>query len=134
MSTGIVSTARIQHATPAATYADSQHRDWESDAELSEEAKANGCRDIAREPIEFGDGDGPENASRALTDTIALSDAVRVATQKTLDEDTLITADHRQTFSIAGYPDHGNDILGKDRPGITLPLYEADLRSGVGRH
>ncbi|MEO1553802.1 MAG: alkaline phosphatase, partial [Pseudomonadota bacterium] len=31
LSTGIVSTARITHATPAATYAESASRDWEDD-------------------------------------------------------------------------------------------------------
>ena len=240
MSTGIVSTARITHATPAATYAHSPNRDWESDAELSADAKTAGCKDIARQLIEFPYGNGLEvalgggrsyflpttvndpedagskgrrldgrnlagewassrpnaayvwnkaqfdainpattkhllglfershmeyeadraldagkepsladmtaksidilekrngnkgyflmveagrvdhahhagNASRALTDTIALSDAVRTAMRKSSAEDTLIivTADHSHTFTIAGYPDRGNDILGK---------------------
>ncbi len=238
LATGIVSTARITHATPAATYAHTPNRDWESDAELTDEARANGCRDIARQLIEFPYGDGLEvalgggrsyflpntvadpedagakgrrkdgrnlphewtgrpgaayvwnkaqfdaidprhtrhllglfershmeyeqdrakdagkepslaemtgkaidvlqangrkgyflmveggrvdhahhagNASRALTDTIALSDAVRTALKKTDERDTLIivTADHSHTFTVAGYPDRGNDILGK---------------------
>jgi alkaline phosphatase len=240
MATGIVSTARITHATPAATYAHTPNRDWESDAELSKEAVANGCHDIARQLVELPYGDGLEvalgggrsyflpktaadpedagatgrrldrrdlpkewvgahaasayvwnqrqfdaidpkrtkhllglfershmeyehdrnndtgkepslsqmtakaieilkanaggkgyflmveggridhahhagNAARALTDAIALSDAVRLAADKTSDDDTLIivTADHSHTFTIAGYPDRGNDILGK---------------------
>lgn len=37
LSTGVVSTARITHATPAATYANSPERDWESDANLPAE-------------------------------------------------------------------------------------------------
>ena len=238
LATGIVSTARITHATPAATYSHTPSRDWESDAELPAEAKANGCKDIARQLVEFPYGDGLEvalgggrgyflpntvsdpedagaagrrkdgrnlpqewaaraaspyvwnkaqfdavdprrtrhllglfershmeyeqdrpndsgkepsladmtskaidvleansrkgyflmveggrvdhahhagNASRALTDTIALSDAVRKALEKTSERDTLIivTADHSHTFTVAGYPDRGNDILGK---------------------
>ncbi len=239
MSTGIVSTARITHATPAATYAHTPNRDWESDAELSAEAKASGCKDIARQLVEFPYGNGLEvalgggrsyflpntlndpedtsskgrrldgrnlasewgskpasayvwnkaqfdainpattkhllglfershmeyeadrpldagkepslaemtaksidilqnrndnkgyflmveggrvdhahhagNASRALVDAIALSDAVRAALRKSSAEDTLIivTADHSHTFTIAGYPDRGNNILGK---------------------
>jgi len=239
MATGVVSTARITHATPAATFAHTPNRDWESDAELSLEAKTNGCRDIARQLVEFPYGDGLEvalgggrsyflpisvadpedagakgrrldgrnltsewaqrkprsayvwnkaqfdaidpkstrhllglfershmeyeqdrgndsgkepslsdmtakaiaildaqkrnkgyflmveagrvdhahhagNASRALTDAIALSDAVRTA-QRLAGDDTLIivTADHSHSFTIAGYPDRGNDILGK---------------------
>ncbi|MGH8025142.1 MAG: alkaline phosphatase [Pseudoxanthomonas sp.] len=249
MATGIVSTARITHATPAATYAHTPNRDWESDADLSADAKTSGCKDIARQLIEFPYGNGLEvalgggrsyflpntfndpedagskgrrldgrnlasewvgtrpnaayvwnkaqfdainpattqhllglfershmeyeadraldagkepslaemtaksidilqrrsgnkgyflmveggrvdhahhagNASRALTDAIALSDAVRVATRKSSAEDTLVivTADHSHTFTIAGYPDRGNDILGKVVTDGTLAL------------
>lgn len=238
LATGIVSTARITHATPAATYAHTPNRDWENDAELTTEAKTNGCHDIATQLVDFPFGDGIEvalgggrsnflpntvndpedagtkgrrkdgrnlandwaskphsayvwnkaqfdavdprsthhllglfershmeyeydrpldagkepslaemtgkamdvlnasgkkgyflmveggridhghhagNAARALTDAIALSDAVRMATRKSSANDTLIivTADHSHVFTIAGYPDRGNNILGK---------------------
>ncbi len=249
LATGIVSTARITHATPAATFAHTPNRDWESDAELTAEARAGGCKDIARQLIEFPYGNGLEvalgggrsyflpntvadpedagsngrrldgrnlasewasgrpgasyvwnkaqfnainpattgpvlglfershmeyehdrpldtakepsladmtakaidilqaragnkgyflmveggrvdhahhagNASRALSDAIALSDAVRVANRKSSAEDTLIivTADHSHTFTVAGYPDRGNDILGKVVTDGTLSL------------
>lgn len=46
---GVVSTARITHATPAATYAHTPVRDWESDAELP---AGCGVKDIARQLIE----------------------------------------------------------------------------------
>ena len=54
------------------------------------------------------------NAARALLDTIELSNAVRRAAEMTDPEETLIivTADHSHTFTIAGYPHRGNDILG----------------------
>jgi alkaline phosphatase len=54
------------------------------------------------------------NAYRALVDTVALSDAVRVAVRKTKEADTLIvvTADHSHTLTISGYPMRGNPILG----------------------
>lgn len=58
MSTGIISTARITHATPAATYAKSPERNWESDDKLTDEAKNNGCKDIATQLVEFSYGDG----------------------------------------------------------------------------
>jgi len=247
LATGVVTTARLTHATPAATYAHSPNRDWESDAELTAEAKANGCKDIARQLIEFPFGDGIEvalgggrsyflpntvtdpedtgnkghrkdgrnltaewaanpqsafvwnkaqfdaidprstrhllglfershmeyeydrpgdtgkepslaemtgkaidvlnasgkkgyflmieagridhahhagNAFRALTDAVELSDAVRVAQSKASAADTLIvvTADHSHTFTVAGYPDRGNDILGKVRTNGQLAL------------
>lgn len=62
LSTGVVSTARVTHATPAACYAHSPERDWESDKNLSEPARAAGFRDIARQLIEFPYGDGLEVA------------------------------------------------------------------------
>lgn len=57
------------------------------------------------------------NAYRALTETIELSNAVRVAMGKVDMRETLIvvTADHSHVFTIAGYPTRGNDILGKVR-------------------
>ena len=47
---GVISTARITHATPASTYAHSVDRNWEADSEVP--AGAN-CRDIARQLIEW---------------------------------------------------------------------------------
>ncbi len=234
LSSGVVSTARITHATPAACYAHSPERDWESDAQLPADTD---IKDIARQLVEFDLGNGLEvalgggrsmflpnttpdpedqgkfgnrkdgvdltetwlnnyphaayvynqsgfdavdvrntehllglfershmkyehdrsndsggepslaemtakaiailsknrkgyvlvveagridqahhagNAFRALTDTIALSDAVRRARQLTSSQHTLliVTADHSHTFTIAGYPERGNPILG----------------------
>jgi alkaline phosphatase len=44
---GIVTTTRITHATPAALYARSAERDWESDRFIPEADRVLGCRDIA---------------------------------------------------------------------------------------
>ena len=52
--TGLVSTATITHATPAANYAHSADRNWESDADMPAEAIAAGCRDIAQQLIDYG--------------------------------------------------------------------------------
>lgn len=236
MSTGVVTTARLTHATPAATYAHVPDRDWEADSNLPAEAVTHGCKDIAAQMLDFNYGNGlnvmmgggrrsfipktlidPEgkagkrsdgrdltaewlakypnaayvqdreaflnvdvkstdhllglfnsshmeydydrseagvkgepslaemtaksidilkknakgyvliveagridhahhagNAARALYDTIALSEAVRVAMEKSSEKDTLImvTADHSHVFTIAGYPTRGNPILG----------------------
>ena len=51
--TGIVSTATITHATPAANYAHSADRNWEADSDMPAEALAAGCRDIATQLVEF---------------------------------------------------------------------------------
>ena len=53
LSTGIVSTARITHATPAATYAKSADRNWEDDGDMPAEALTAGCLDIADQLINF---------------------------------------------------------------------------------
>ncbi len=54
------------------------------------------------------------NAYRALTDTRQLAAAVQAAMDKTNPKDTLIivTADHSHVFTIGGYPQRGNPILG----------------------
>ncbi|MFV0476520.1 MAG: alkaline phosphatase [Parahaliea sp.] len=53
MATGIVSTARITHATPAATYAKSADRNWEDISDMPREAVDGGCEDIASQLINF---------------------------------------------------------------------------------
>ena len=237
LATGVVTTTRITHATPAATYAHSPERNWESDADMPDTAKQQGCKDIAQQLIEYSAGNGLEvvmggglnkflpkgsypnynntkgsradgrnliaewttknpsatfvstgsqlakiniadtkkiyglfngdhlnfdydrvtekldepsladmtktainllsknkkgyllvveggridhahhggNAFRALTDTVAFSDAIAMANTMTSDKDTLIivTADHSHTMSFVGYPQRGNPILGK---------------------
>lgn len=254
-STGIVSTARITHATPAATYAHTSNRDWEANANLPAAAVTGGVKDIAAQMIDnfgtSGIGDGLEvalgggrtyflpntafdpeytttkgrrtdsrnltteftskfggayvwnkaqfdainpatttkllglfepshmqyevdrpadtagepslaemtdkaidvlknnpkgyflmveggridhgshagNAYRTLSDTVALSDAVKKALEKVDLSDTLVivTADHSHTLTIAGYPQRGNPILGKVvSPGKTTPDLAAD--------
>lgn len=53
MSVGIVSTARLTHATPAAVYAFSPERDWENDAEIPPDQRTAGCVDIAAQLEDF---------------------------------------------------------------------------------
>ena len=62
LATGVVTTARLTHATPAACYAHVPDRDWEADADLPADARAAGFPDIARQLIEFRHGDGLEVA------------------------------------------------------------------------
>ncbi|MBD1389323.1 alkaline phosphatase [Neiella sp. HB171785] len=52
-STGVISTARITHATPAATYAKSADRNWEDVSDMPAEAVAAGCEDIASQLVNF---------------------------------------------------------------------------------
>jgi alkaline phosphatase len=52
LATGVISTARITHATPAATYAETTMRDAESDADMKPADRAAGCTDIASQLLD----------------------------------------------------------------------------------
>lgn len=53
-------------------------------------------------------------AAKAVDETVQLADAVRLATELTSRQDTLIvvTSDHSHTMSISGYSNRGTPILG----------------------
>ncbi|OUL55987.1 alkaline phosphatase [Pseudoalteromonas ulvae] len=51
-STGIISTARITHATPASAYAKSADRNWEDVSDMPE-SEAENCEDIASQLVNF---------------------------------------------------------------------------------
>lgn len=59
-ATGIVTTTRVTHASPAGAYAHTPHRDWESDAEVPEEVKVKAnitqCYDIAQQLVSSDPG------------------------------------------------------------------------------
>ncbi|XP_062053464.1 intestinal-type alkaline phosphatase-like [Lepus europaeus] len=50
-SVGVVTTTRVQHASPAGTYAHTVNRDWYSDANMPASARQEGCQDIAMQLI-----------------------------------------------------------------------------------
>jgi len=60
LSTGIVTTTRVTHATPGACYAHVPERWWENDALLPPAGREAGFPDIARQLLEFSAGDGLE--------------------------------------------------------------------------
>ncbi|MYA66690.1 MAG: alkaline phosphatase [Gammaproteobacteria bacterium] len=66
LATGVVSTARLTHATPASNYAHIMERNFESDADAAGLSDPGDCADIARQLIEFTenleDSDGLEVA------------------------------------------------------------------------
>jgi alkaline phosphatase len=74
------------------------------------------------------------NAYRALTDTVAFSEAVQAAVDATSADDTLIivTADHSHTMSFVGYPLRGNPILGKVRGGSGEGISNDYALDGLG--
>ncbi|XP_077397317.1 alkaline phosphatase, tissue-nonspecific isozyme [Festucalex cinctus] len=56
-SVGIVTTTRVQHATPATSYAHSASRKWYSDADMPASAKRDGCTDISAQLLNNTDID-----------------------------------------------------------------------------
>ena len=60
LSAGIVTTTRLTHATPAASWTHSPDRNWENDADLPAEAAQQGCRDIAQQFLDARYGRGPQ--------------------------------------------------------------------------
>ncbi|HET7268126.1 MAG TPA: alkaline phosphatase, partial [Oleiagrimonas sp.] len=58
MDAGFVTTTRVTHATPAATYGHLPERNWEVDTELPAEARAAGCTDFAAQLVDFSIGGG----------------------------------------------------------------------------
>ncbi|NWV58628.1 PPBI phosphatase, partial [Malurus elegans] len=44
---GVVTSTRVQHASPSGNYAHVVHRDWYADASMPESARQEGCKDIA---------------------------------------------------------------------------------------
>jgi alkaline phosphatase len=65
LSTGVVSTARLTHATPGACYAHTADRNWESDRDIftrRKDAHEAKFPDIARQLLEFPYGNGLEVA------------------------------------------------------------------------
>lgn len=59
--TGVVTTARLTHATPAATYSHAESRSWEADSDIPKKHRKD-CRDIALQLIDYPYGDGLEVA------------------------------------------------------------------------
>ncbi|NNF52310.1 MAG: alkaline phosphatase [Gammaproteobacteria bacterium] len=56
LATGIVTTTRITHATPAAAYAKTPDRGWEADSKIP--AAERSCEDIASQLVNYPHGDG----------------------------------------------------------------------------
>src|SRR3546814_814959 len=60
MATGVVTTTKVTHATPAATFAHVADRGWESDAAMAKAAGTGACTDIARQMVGSPFGTGPD--------------------------------------------------------------------------
>jgi alkaline phosphatase len=68
------------------------------------------------------------NARRALQDTVALNQALKAAMDSVDLKDTLVvvTSDHSHSFTMSGYPERGNPILGVVAAPIGKPTLARD--------
>ncbi len=68
------------------------------------------------------------NARRALQDTVALNQALKAAMDSVDLKDTLIvvTSDHSHSFTMSGYPERGNPILGVVEAPVGTPTLAKD--------
>lgn len=60
LATGVVTTTRVTHATPAATFSHLPDRNWENDEAMLTVRDASECHDIARQLVESPYGTGPD--------------------------------------------------------------------------
>ena len=145
MSTGLVSTARLTHATPASAYAEAVNRNWENDAELPDDVETAACPDIARQFIDWPEGDHFEIAlaggrahfldasmadPEAADDTGARSDGTNLA-----EAWAAKSSDHVTVFDAASFTEAARDpnarILGLFEPShMKYELHRADDASG----
>jgi len=103
-SVGVIATARITHATPAAMYGYAQSRDWEADKDMDEVEKF-GCRSLAAQLV---DPNTPVN--------LALGGGAKEFSKKQLkewekqDETHILVTNQEEFFSLV--PNDGQDVLG----------------------
>jgi alkaline phosphatase len=143
LATGVLSTARLTHATPASTFAESASRGWEDDTSFGS-ADAEGCKDIAAQLIDWDAGDGFEIAMGGgrrhfMTDE-TFDPEYADATGRRQDERDLITAwtaksdTHAAIFTGAEFAETDFDsdarILGLFEP--SHMQYELDRPGDAG--
>ncbi|MEL6955695.1 MAG: alkaline phosphatase [Pseudomonadota bacterium] len=159
LATGIVSTARITHATPASTFAETPSRDWEDNTSYRTEEIPVDCPDIATQLIEWDAGDGFEIAmggGRRHFMTAEMSDPEldegtgrRTDGRDLAGEWTRKSNDHRVLYGLAGFEatnfDSDTKVLGLfepshmeyeiDRPNDEMgePSLEALTRAAITR-
>lgn len=141
---GIVSTARITHATPAAVYARSVNRDWEGDSAIPEDQRGLGCSDIARQlvatpfDVALGGGSvaffGKDKGGRRLDDGADLPAAWAAATGGTYVTSAAQMAAAPVGKPVLGLfsPSHMTYMVDR-KPGTGEPTLTAMTQAAIGR-
>jgi len=125
LSTGIVTTARVTHATPACAYSHIANRNWEASA-------PDGCKDIAQQLINMKEGDGIDvimgGGRRNFLPETAIDPEYSDKKGKRLDDRNLIEEWQNQSTSTVEYEYVWNkaqfDRLKPERAKKVLGLFE----------
>ncbi|MBZ0087041.1 MAG: alkaline phosphatase [Thermomonas sp.] len=130
MASGVVTTARVTHATPAATYAHSPNRRWENNAQLPADAQAAGCRDIARQLIDAtANGRGPSivlGGGRKEFLTTAQADPQRPGQHGLRSDGRDLIAEWRQAHPQGAYVTTAAELAAADGARSVLGLFDYD--------
>ena len=131
---GIVSTARLTHATPAAVYGHTPERNWESDSDIPDAQTEAGCTDLARQMLDFpfdaalGGGSAPFYGQEAGGN--------RETADANLPRDwSARTGGHIVTTraQLAALPDDDRPVLGLFSPSHMQFMLEKTLPENAGR-
>lgn len=142
-ATGVVTTTRLTHATPAAVFAHVPDRGWEGEQDIPAEAVSQGCRSIARQLVEFSAGDGIDVALGGGREkfTDALLDAWRARhpnAQVVENRQALMALDPARTSQVLGlfHPSHMSYMWSRtdDLPEPTLSEMTAKAIDLLARH
>lgn len=124
---GVISTARLTHATPATVYASAADRNWEADTDLPRDAE--GCTDIASQlidvaanrPLELALGGGREYFMLADMADPEYDDETgkRGDGRNLIEEWTAMSPDNKYVWNLEGF-----DALDPQADGKVLGLFQ----------
>lgn len=109
---GVVSSARLTHATPASMYAHSPERDWEADADMPTQERRAGCQDIAAQLLDFpfsiALGGGVQNFRSQANGGRRLAPETDLAKEWSLGESRQFVQSREEMMRL----DHSSQVLG----------------------
>ncbi len=103
---GVISTARITHATPAAVFGHGDSRDWEADKDIPEKAAEAGCTGFAAQlvngatPVNLALGGGAKEFSAEQFEAWNQQDESHVVARTGAEFSALNAADHQDVLGL----------------------------------
>lgn len=144
LATGIVTTASVTDATPAGAYAHVPERNWQSDRDMPTQSKIQGCKDIARQLLEFPLGGGLDvvlGGGRSKFLPVAVADPEGGGAMGDRDDRRDLTAEWTKKYHNAAYVWNQQQFTAVDPKKVDHLLglfnradmsFEADRKTDVG--